>query len=47
MRAPHVRFPRDQRKGTEKCGKVEAHVAAQLGQELLCRFAMSWKAVNG
>ena len=34
MRAPHVRFPRDQRKGTEKCGKVEAHVPAQLGQEL-------------
>jgi hypothetical protein len=47
VRAPHVRFPRDQRKGTEKCCKVEAHVPAQSGQELSCRFAMSWKALNG
>ena len=30
MRAPHARFPRDQRKGTEKCCKVEAHVPAQF-----------------
>ena len=47
MRTPHARFPRDQRNGPEKCGKVEAPVPAQLGQELSCRFAMRWKALNG